>query len=109
MREKQEILQTFSQGVKAILGNRLSKIIVYGSYARGDYRENSDIDIMILTTFSDKEIEQIENKIFDLAFELEIEQGVVINPILKNEQNFQYWLGALPFYDNVEKEGVVIG
>ena len=109
MRERQEILQTFSQGVKTILGNRLSKIIVYGSYARGDYRENSDIDIMILTTFSDKEIEQVENKIFDLAFELEIEQGVVINPILKNEQNFQYWLGALPFYDNVEKEGVVIG
>lgn len=64
---------------------------------------------MILTTFSDKEIEQVENKIFDLAFELEIEQGVVINPILKNEQNYQYWLGALPFYDNVEKEGVVIG
>ena len=50
---------------------------MYGSYARGDYRENSDIDIMILTTFSDKEIEQIENKIFDLAFELEIEQGIV--------------------------------
>lgn len=109
MRERQEILQIFSQGVKAILGNRLSQIIVYGSYARGDYRENSDIDIMILTTFSDKEIEQVENKIFDLAFELEIEQGVVINPISKNEQNFQYWLGALPFYDNVEKEGVVIG
>ena len=48
--EKQEILQFFSRSVKMILGKSLSKIIVYGSYARGDYREDSDIDIMILTT-----------------------------------------------------------
>lgn len=46
---------------------------------------------------------------FDLAFDLELEYGVVINPILKNEESFRYWLGAVPFYDNVQKEGVVIG
>ena len=42
--ERQEILQIFSRSVKMILGKNLSKIIVYGSYARGDYREDSDID-----------------------------------------------------------------
>lgn len=90
--ERQEILQIFSRSVKMILGKNLSKIIVYGSYARGDYREDSDIDIMILTTLSDEEIEQVENKVFDLAFDLELEYGVVINPILKNEESFRYWL-----------------
>ncbi len=25
-----------------------------------------------------------------------------------NEEQFNYWLGALPFYDNVKHEGVVI-
>ena len=63
--------------------NNLSKLIVYGSYARGDYKENSDIDVMILTPFSKEEIEQVENKIFDLAFELELESGIVINPVLE--------------------------
>lgn len=47
------------------------KILVYGSYARGDYKENSDIDVMILTTLSKQEIEEIQEKIFDLAFNLE--------------------------------------
>ena len=47
------------------------KILVYGSYARGDYKENSDIDVMILTTLSKQEIEEIQEKIFDLAFDLE--------------------------------------
>ena len=37
-----------------------------------------------------------------------MEYGVDISVIVKNEEHFKYWLGALPFYDNVEKEGVVI-
>ena len=44
-----EVLMLFVQGTKKILKNNLSKLIVYGSYARGDYREDSDIDVMILT------------------------------------------------------------
>ena len=43
------IVYQFSEDVKRILGDKLTKIIVYGSYARGDYREDSDVDIMILT------------------------------------------------------------
>ena len=84
------------------------KILVYGSYARGDYKENSDIDVMILTTLSKQEIEEIQEKIFDLAFNLEPESGIVINPVIENRDHFEYWLGAVPFYNNVQKEGVVI-
>ena len=106
---RQEVLMLFVQGTKKILKNNLSKLIVYGSYARGDYKENSDIDVMILTPLSKEEIEQVENSIFDLAFDLELELGIVINPVLENEAHYRYWLGALPFYDDVEKEGIVIG
>ena len=106
---RQEALMVFAQGTKRILKNNLSKLIVYGSYARGDYKENSDIDVMILTPLSKEEIEKIENRIFDLAFDLELESGFVINPVLENEAHYKYWLGAVPFYDNVEREGIVIG
>ena len=41
---RQEVLMLFVQGTKKILKNNLSKLIVYGYYARGDYKENSDID-----------------------------------------------------------------
>lgn len=64
---------------------------------------------MILTPLSKEEIEKIENRIFDLAFDLELESGFVINPVLENEAHYKYWLGAVPFYDNVEREGIVIG
>lgn len=107
--DRQEIMMKFAQEVKTILGNKLKKIILYGSYARGDYNEKSDIDIMILTTFTEEEIEKIENSIFDLAFDFQMDYGVDISVVIKNEEHFNYWLGALPFYDNVQKEGVVLG
>lgn len=102
------ILLRFSQQIKKILGTKLTKIILYGSYARGDFSENSDVDVMILTTLTDDEIERQENQIFDLAFQFLMEYGIDISVIIKNEEQFYYWLGALPFYDNVNREGVVL-
>ena len=106
--DRHNILLGFSQGVKAILGKNLTKVILYGSYARGDYNENSDVDIMILTTLTDSEIEKVETKIFDLAFDYEMEYGIEISVVVKNEEHFNYWLGALPFYNNVQEEGILL-
>lgn len=108
MKSTHDILYEFSQQTKKIMGSKLKKIILYGSYARGDYDENSDIDVMILTTLTDDEIDKIETDIFDLAFEYQMKYGVDISVIIKNEEHFNYWLGALPFYDNVQKEGVLL-
>lgn len=47
--EINDIINQFVEGVNKILGDRVKKIILYGSYARGDYNDSSDIDIMILT------------------------------------------------------------
>ena len=44
-----QIIKNFIMGVNEILGDRVKKIILYGSYARGDFNKSSDIDIMILT------------------------------------------------------------
>ena len=105
---KREIIMSFARKVRWILGKNLKQVILYGSYARGDYTEDSDIDIMVLTTLTDKEIEQIETEIYDLAFDYLMDYGVDISVVIKNEEQFNYWLGALPFYDNVRKEGMVL-
>lgn len=103
-----DIMVLFSQEVKRVMGDELRKVIVYGSYARGDYNENSDIDVMVLTSLTEEDITEVEYKLYDIAFDFLMEYGVDISVIVKNEEHFKYWLGALPFYDNVEREGVVI-
>ena len=108
MKTKQDIILEFSRDVRNLLGDSLSKVVLYGSCARGDDTENSDIDIMLLTSLTDEEIEKIENSVFDLAFEFQMKYFIDISVVIKNEEQFNYWIGALPFYNNVKKEGIVL-
>ena len=71
-------------------------------------KENSDIDIMILTSMSEDEIRIIENQVYDIAYDYQLSDNIMISVNIKNADHFHYWLGALPYYDNVEKEGVVL-
>ncbi|MCI9247213.1 MAG: nucleotidyltransferase domain-containing protein [Clostridia bacterium] len=108
--EISNIIEQFVKGVNEILGNRVKKIILYGSYARGDFNESSDIDIMILTDLTDDEIIEYREKVWDYAYDLEFENNfdIQLSPLVKNIDKFNYWLEALPFYMNVQKEGVVL-
>lgn len=102
------IVYKFSLQLRDLLGSSLSKVILYGSYARGDNHGHSDVDVMILVKMTDTEIKRIENDVYDMAFEIEIETGIDISPIIKNEEQYEYWVDTLPFYRNVRDEGVVI-
>ena len=102
------LLEQYTEILKGIYGKHLKVVILYGSYARGDYRADSDIDIMILTTLTDEEIKKTEPMLFDLAFDFQMDYGGDISVVVKNKDQFEYWLGALPFYNNVKKEGIVL-
>lgn len=102
------IIYNFAKQIKEIYGDSLKKIVVYGSYARGDYQENSDIDVMILVDVSDAEIKKRFNLVCDLAFDYEMDYGVIISPLVKNEEHFIKWSETLPFYRNVKQEGVIV-
>ena len=106
----ENIIQEFVDKVDELLGTRIKKIILYGSYARGDYKENSDVDIMILTDLSDEEIIEYREQISNIAFDIEFDNNfdVMLSPLVKNIDKFNDWLEALPFYMNIEKEGVVL-
>ena len=70
----QKILNNFLEEVKIMLGKRIKKIILYGSYARGDYTKNSDIDIMILTDLTEKEINEYNLKIWEKSADIEMKE-----------------------------------
>lgn len=104
------IINEFVKGVNEILGDRVKKIILYGSYARGDFNNSSDIDIMILTDLTDDEILEYREKIWEYSYEMEFDNNfdIMLSPLIKNINKFNDWLDALPFYMNVEREGVVL-
>ncbi len=92
-------------------GRKMSKKSYFMDHMQdGDYNESSDIDIMILTDLTDDEMYGYFVKVSDMAYDIEEENNfdIEFSPLIKNIDKFNYWLEALPFYMNVQKEGVVL-
>lgn len=104
----EKTINEFLEEVNKILENNVKKIILYGSYARGDYEKNSDLDIMILTDLSDEEIVNIRTQIWDIAYDIGLKNDIIISALIKNINDYNYWIDTLPFYMNVQKEGVIL-
>jgi len=94
------------RNTQSLMGDKLRKIILYGSYARGDYKEYSDLDIMVLADVSESEKKEYQHRIYDMTSDLGLEYDVIVSMILNNENLFMSRLPVSPFYRNVLSEGV---
>ena len=102
------VTEELSLNTQNILGNRLSKIILYGSYARGDYKPYSDLDLMVLGSFNEDEQKIFENEIDKVASDIGLDHDIIISVLLNNENLFMSRLHISPFYRNVLSEGVEV-
>lgn len=102
------LLLEYLAAIKGIYGSHLKRVILYGSYARGDYTTDSDVDIMILVDLDEKEMDQYSDALSELGFEYNVGHDIWMMPVVKNIEHFRYWVTAYPFYKNVQKEGVVL-
>ena len=102
------LLEQYTKILQKIYGKHLKSVILYGSYARGDYREDSDIDIMILLDLSDIDIKQYRHELAGETFDFNMDHDLDIKPIAKSEAHFNKWIVNYPFYANIHREGVVL-
>lgn len=102
------ILKELRKELKNIYGEKLRKVLLFGSYARGDQQYGSDLDLMVLVDLQDKDIRKYRNQVLDLTTDITIRYGIVISVIENNYDHFYDWVDYLPFYNNVNNEGVDI-
>ncbi len=102
------ILTELIKAYRAIYGNRIKKIVLYGSYARGDYCEDSDVDVVAIVNGSRTELQEELKVVWDRANDLEIEYEVLVSPTVIPSDEYEEWKESIPYYENIEKEGVVV-
>jgi predicted nucleotidyltransferase len=103
-----------------------TELILYGSKARGDYREDSDIDLLIVNKdnyniprdapFEELEKlyflpvdKKIENEILSIIVDVELKYDVFIDYQIKNRSYIQTGLAQIvPLYKNIKKDGIIL-
>ena len=101
-----EILSEVHDHSKQLFADSLVDVVLYGSYARGDFDSESDIDIMVLADIEQSSVADFLVKLRDRIYMLEIENDCVISLSVTPVGNFEKYKNVSPFYRNVWKEGV---
>jgi len=101
-----EITEKVCAAAKEVLGDKLKRVILYGSYARGDYNEYSDVDIFVLADIAQEDCCDVGLTILDSLGDISLEHNILICPHVTGYETFVSWLNVLPFYMNVVKEGI---
>ena len=105
----QEILRVLQVRLVALLGASMREIILFGSYARNEADDGSDIDVMILCDLSRTDIATLHWQLGEIASDILLAYGVLLSPIIENHRFFNENAQILPFYRNIRDEGVRIG
>lgn len=85
------------------VGDDLNQGIVYGSYARGDFRDNSDIDLLILLN---KDSKETRDNVTDIICDFNTVYNICISPIILEKDIYDSINHGV--YRNIKNEGVVV-
>ena len=101
-----QIYDELVRGLLSVLPAQLDRIVLYGSAARGTAGPDSDIDIAVFV--SDRLSPQQQDALSDLIVDLNLEYDKVFSVVDIDHQTYLKWREVTPFYQNVDREGIVL-
>lgn len=99
-------LEKLVEGSLDIYGDLVERVVLYGSTARGTQTDESDVDIALLLRAAPSK--RMNDRMLDLVVDLELDCGKVLSVIKINYPQYVKWQSTLPFYRNIEEEGVIL-
>ena len=103
--DRSTILQRIKTGISEI--DPGAEVFLYGSRARGDNRQDSDWDILVITP-KEKVTFEYESNLRDPIYDIELEIGQVISLLVYSEIDWKTRMPFSPLYSNVQEEGIRI-
>jgi len=101
---EREILKRFKAEVTKVLGDRLDRVVLFGSRSRGDADLESDFDLLVTARTLQK---TDRRRIFDIAADLSLAYGTVLAVLVVPSKDFtedRYFY----LHENIQREGQVV-
>ena len=108
MKNKKKIIEILKNKINNAVAP--DKIILFGSYARGDANETSDIDIFVIKDISKDEIKTIKRKIRKEIRDVIIDNMIDIDIFVDSQERFEYRIDEVKdqFYMDIKNQGELI-
>lgn len=106
--ELDRIVKRIVEIYKSVYGEKLVKVILYGSYARGDFNSESDVDIAAIVQGNREQLQQQLKQVWNQTADLELEYETILSATVIPYEEFQKYREDLPYYRNIVSEGVEI-
>ena len=103
-----DIVLNMKKGYEQVYRDNIIDIYLYGSYARGDYDAESDIDFAAVVKGERLDLQRKLKAMWDIAADLGMERDVVISPTVIPYSEFIKYKDELPYYRNIIREGLKI-
>ncbi len=87
-------------------GDSFVDAYLFGSYARGDYDDESDIDIFLTFEKSEEEIRKIDNDFAHIDSDVSLEHDITVSTIVRTADFFRKYANISPLIINVLSEGI---
>jgi predicted nucleotidyltransferase len=99
------ILRTLRSELDALLGEQIVKVILYGSQARGEGRDDSDIDVLVVLN-GDFSYGEMLRRTSQAVARISLDHDVVISRAFASRADYEH--SQMPFLMNVRREGIVV-
>ncbi|MBR0256390.1 MAG: nucleotidyltransferase domain-containing protein [Synergistaceae bacterium] len=105
--DDKEMFDDIVRAILSVIGDYAVKIILYGSVARGDNTWESDVDIAVLTR-GNYDRTANRRKLLSAITPLNLKHDTLISVTPIDEKRYSEWLFDLPFYFNIDEEGLTL-
>lgn len=106
--ELDDIISKVIHIYRTIYGENIVEIRLYGSYARGNEDLDSDIDFVAIVRGERLKLQEKLTEVWNQTDDISLEYETIISPTVIPYDEFQKWKEDLPYYRNIEKEGIRI-
>ncbi len=101
----EEICRRVVAAYRNAYGDDIEAIYLYGSYARGDFDEDSDIDFAAIVKGDPLTLSKKRNQVWNESNEMDLEFDVLTSPMVISSKIFNEYKNAGGYYENIFKEG----
>jgi predicted nucleotidyltransferase len=110
-----EILNQYQEALLTQFPDQVQRLVLFGSQARQEPSPESDIDVLVIVSWEEEQLAEGHyaapfndprwRMIVELAYDLTLEYGVTLSPLVMSEKRFKQWS---PLNNRIKQDGIDI-